>query len=211
MFHYRGAYQQQWGPDASRPVNWKMDPEQAGPGVIGDLLSHSVDLALLLNGTIREVTALSQIFFPGRNVEDAALSLLQFENGSIGSLGATRYGVGHWNANMFELQGEKGMLRFDLEDLNRLEYFDATSPKPLQGVRRILVTDQLHPYGQNFWKPGHVIGYEHTFIAALGDFLTALSKDAPFHPDFQDGLRVQEVLGAVVRSAKSKQWEFIKL
>ena len=102
------------------------------------------------------------------------------------------------------------MLRFDLEDLNRLEFFDATTSKPLQGARRIMITDQLHPYGKDFWRPGHVIGYEHTFIAALSDFLIALSKDAPFHPDFEDGLRVQEVLDAVVRSAKSKRWEAIR-
>jgi len=209
VFHYRGTYQQQWGADPSRPSTWKMHPEQAGHGVIGDLLSHSVDLALVLNGNIREMTALSHTFSPGRHVEDAALSLLRFENGAIGSLEATRYGIGHQNGNAFELQGEKGMLRFDLEDLNRLEFFDATVPKPLQGIRRIMVTDQLHPYGKEFWRPGHVIGYEHTFIAALGDFLNALSKDIPFHPDFEDGLRVQEVLDAAVRSANSKQWESI--
>ena len=209
IFHYRGIYQQQWGPDQSRPMNWKMDPERAGHGVIGDLLSHSVDLALFLNGGIGELTAFSHIFFPGRQVEDAVLSLIQFENGSVGSLEATRYGIGHLNGNAFEIQGERGMLRFDLQDLNRLEYFDATEAAPLQGVRRITVTDPQHPYGKNFWRPGHVIGYEHTFIAALGDFLTALSNDEPFHPDFEDGLRVQRVLDAVVRSAGSKLWETI--
>jgi predicted dehydrogenase len=209
VFHYRATYQQQWGPDTARPVNWKMDPEQAGHGVIGDLLSHSVDLALFLNGGIRELTAVSHIFFPGRQVEDAAMSLLKFANGSIGTLEATRYGIGHLNGNAFEMQGEKGMLRFDLEDLNRLEFFDATDPRPEQGIRRIMVTDQRHPYGKNFWRPGHVIGYEHTFIAALGDFLLALAQDRPFHPDFEDGLRVQQVLDAVLRSATSKQWETI--
>jgi len=209
VFHYRGMYQQQWGPDKSRPVTWKMDPEQAGHGVIGDLLSHSVDIALLLNGEIQELSALSHIFFQGRHVEDAVLSLLRFKNGSVGSLEATRYGIGHLNGNAFEVQGEKGMLRFDLEDINRLEFFDATDAAPLQGTRRIMVTDQMHPYGKEFWRPGHVIGYEHTFIAALGDFLHALAKDAPFHPDFKDGLRVQEILDTVVRAANSKRWESI--
>ena len=210
IFHYRGTYQQQWGPDISRPMNWKMDPEQAGHGVIGDLFSHAVDLAMFLNGGIRELTAVSHIFFPERQVEDAALSLLKFANGSIGSLEATRYGVGHWNANAFEIQGEKGMLRFDLEDLNHLEYFDAAQPPAEQGCRRIMVTGQSQPYGKNFWRPGHVIGYEHTFIASLGDFLLALAEDKPFHPDFEDGLRVQQVLDSVLRSAESKQWETIE-
>jgi predicted dehydrogenase len=209
VFHYRGTYQQQWGPDKSRPLTWKMDPEKAGHGVIGDLLSHSVDIALLLNGDIEELSALSHIFLQGRHVEDAVLSLLRFKNGSVGSLEATRYGIGHLNGNAFEVQGEKGMLRFDLEDMNRLEFFDATASTPLQGIRRIMVTDQMHPYGREFWRPGHVIGYEHTFIAALGDFLGALEKDVPFHPDFNDGLRVQGILDTVVRSANSKRWESI--
>ena len=209
VFHYRGTYQQQWGPDKSRPINWKMDPEQAGHGVIGDLLSHAVDLALFLNGGIDELTALSRIFSPERRVEDAVISLLKFANGSIGTLEGTRYGMGHLNGNAFEIQGERGMLRFDLEDLNRLEYFDATEAAPLQGIRRIMVTDPRHPYGKNFWRPGHLIGYEHTFIAALGDFLISLAQERPFHPNFEDGLRVQQVLERVVRSASSKAWEAI--
>jgi predicted dehydrogenase len=101
------------------------------------------------------------------------------------------------------------MLRFHLEDLNRLEFFDAQDPGPLQGVRNLLVTDPEHPYGTNFWRPGHIIGYEHTFIAALGDFLLSLSRGEPFHPNFEDGLRVQRILDAVLRSAESRQWEEI--
>jgi predicted dehydrogenase len=208
-FHYRGTYQQQWGTDTTRPATWKMNPAQAGHGVVGDLLSHAIDLALYLNGQIEQVTALTRTFAPARSVEDAVASLVTFRNGSIGTLEATRFGVGQRNGNSFEIQGANGMLRFHLEDLNRLEFFDARDPALLQGARNLLVTDPQHPYGTNFWRPGHIIGYEHTFIAALGDFLLSLSRDEPFHPNFEDGLRVQQVLEAVLQSAQSRQWEAI--
>jgi predicted dehydrogenase len=98
------------------------------------------------------------------------------------------------------------MLRFNLEDLNRLEFFDAAEPPATQGARNLLVTGPGHPYWSNFWKPGHIIGYEHTFIAALGDFLAAVAKGETVHPNFEDGLRVQRVLDAVERSAESRAW-----
>jgi predicted dehydrogenase len=209
VFHYRGSYQQQWGTDANRPATWKMDPARAGNGVVGDLLSHVIDLALCLNGSVERVTALTKTFMPGRTVEDAVASLATFQNGSMGMLEATRFGVGSRNRNGFEVQGQNGMLRFDLEDLNRLEFFDARDPGPLQGTRNLLVTDPQHPYGTNFWRPGHIIGYEHTFIAALGDFLWSLHRGEAFHPNFEDGLRVQQVIEAVLRSAESGQWEAV--
>ena len=209
IFHYRGRYQQQSGTDLTKPPSWKTDPAQAGHGVVVDLMSHAVDLALHLNGSIERVTALTRTFFENRKVEDAASALVSFANGSIGSLETTRVGVGYRNSNVFEIQGQHGMLRFDLEDLNRLDYFNADDPPPLQGTRSLLVTDKQHPYGINFWRPGHIIGYEHTFIAALADFLFSLSGDEAFHPNFEDALRVQEVLEAILQSANSGQWEGI--
>lgn len=206
VFHYRAKYLQEWGNDPTRPHNWKMERAQAGAGVIGDLLSHVVDTAMWLNGPITEVSAATKVFAPGRKVEDAAMAMARFENGSIGTLEATRFGIGCRNSNVFEIHGERGMLRFDLEDFNHLEFHDATEARNVQGPRRLLVTGPDQPYAGVFWKPGHVIGYEHTFIAALGDFLLALGRDQPFHPDFEDARRVQEVLQAVERSAASGAW-----
>ena len=206
VFHYRAAYLQEWGNDPTRPPNWKLKREEAGSGVLGDLLSHVVDTAMWLNGPVREVSAAMQTFAAGREIDDATLLVARFENGSVGTLEATRYAVGCRNRNRFEMHGERGMLRFDLEHLNHLEFFDATLPRAEQGARSLLVTGPDHPYSGNFWKPGHVIGYEHTFIAALGDFLAALAADAPFHPDFEDALRVQQVLDAVERSARERRW-----
>lgn len=206
VFHYRAAYLQEWGNDPTRPPGWKLEPAQAGSGVLGDLLSHVLDTAMWLNGPVGEVSAAMHTFAEGRRVDDATLLVARFENGSLGTLEATRYAVGCRNHNRFEMHGERGMLRFNLEHINHLEFLDAGCPAAEQGVRSILATGPDHPYSGNFWKPGHVIGYEHTFIAALGDFLVALDRDEPFHPDFADGLRVQRALDAVERSARQRQW-----
>ncbi len=208
-YHYRGWYLQQWGPDRRRPVNWKMARAEAGSGVVGDLLSHAIDLALFLNGPIGRLTATTRIFAEGREVEDAALVIAEFANGSIGTLEASRYAIGSRNRNAFEINGIRGLLYFNLEDLNRLEFFDATEAGPLQGERNLLVTDPEHPYGGDFWKPGHILGYEHTFIAALADFLRSLARKETFHPNFEDGVTVQRVLETVLRSASTEQWETV--
>ncbi len=203
VYQYRGAYLQGWGNDPSRRAGWKLEKAQAGSGVLGDLLSHVVDTAMYLNGPIAEVAALQETFQPGRDVDDATLALVRFANASVGSLEATRYAVGCRNHNTFTIHGSRGMARFNLEHLNHLEFFDATEDGKLQGPRSLLVTGPDHPYWRNFWKPGHVIGYEHTFIAALGDFLHALASGEEFHPNFDDAQRVQVVLDSISAAART--------
>jgi predicted dehydrogenase len=205
-FHYRATYLQEWGNDPTRPPNWKVRAAEAGSGVLGDLLSHSVDTALYLNGPIAQVSAMQHTFADvgaHRDIDDATLALARFANGSVGTFEATRFATGARNRNGFELHGANGAVRFNLEDLNRLEFVDATESRNLQGSRSILVTGPDHPYWSSFWKPAHIIGYEHTFIATLADFLFALAADQPFHPDFADAHRVQEVLDAMAKSARS--------
>jgi predicted dehydrogenase len=206
IFHYNATYKQQWGSDTSRAGTWKMDPAQAGSGVGDDLLTHLLDTALYLNGPITETMAHSRVIAPNRAVDDAVMALVAFANGSAGTFEATRFGIGCKNRKTFEIHGSGGMLRFNLEDLNRLEFLDFTNPAAEQGPRDVLVTDMKHPIFGHFWRPGHIIGYEHTFIAALAEFLECLSKDRDFHPNFADGLAVHEVFDAVQRSAKTRQW-----
>jgi predicted dehydrogenase len=206
VFHYDAAYRQQWGADTSRAATWRMDPAQAGSGVADDLLTHLLDTALYLNGPVTEGVALARTFAAGRAVDDAFLAMLRFGNGSVGTFEATRFAVGCKNANSFQIHGSGGMLRFDLERLNHLAFVDASQPPTEQGPRDLLVTDLKHPIFGNFWRPGHIIGYEHTFIASLAEFLDAVSRDAPYHPDFSDALEVQQVLEALQRSAKSREW-----
>ncbi len=206
VFHYNASYKQQWGADTTRPPSWKMDPALAGSGVGDDLLTHLLDAALYLNGPMSRVVATTRTFAPNRSVDDAIVAMVEFGNGSVGTFEATRFGIGCKNANAFEVHAEKGMLRFNLERLNHLEFLDATEPATEQGLRDLLVTDMKHPVFPNFWRPGHIIGYEHTFIAALAEFLECLSKNEEFHPNFSDGLAVQQVLDAVQRSATTQQW-----
>jgi predicted dehydrogenase len=205
-FHYRAVYLHQSGNDPARALAWRYNRAQAGSGALGDLLSHSLDLALHLNGPITELMAMTHTFFPGRDVDDAVVLMARFANGSIGSFEASRFAVGWRNRNAFEINGARGMLRFNLEKMNLLEFYDATESPNLQGSRDILVTGPDHPYAENFWKPGHIIGYEHTFIATLGDFLAALARQEQFHPNFDDAVAVQRVLDAVGRSADSRNW-----
>ena len=206
-YHYRAVYLNQSGVDPSKATTWRYSKSSAGSGATGDLLSHSIDTALYLNGPIEQLTAQTHTFAPGRDVDDAVILLAKFGNGTLGTFEATRYGVGCRNRNAFEINGSGGMLRFNLESMNQLEFLDASDPPSMQAVRNLTVTGPNHPYSEIFWKPGHLIGYEHTFIAALGDFLTALAAKQPFHPNFDDALEVERVLDTVSKSSASRNWE----
>lgn len=210
VFHYRAQYLQEWGNDPTRPPNWKTSRAGAGSGVVGDLMTHSLDLALWLNGPLREVVAMQHTFAAGRDIDDATLVMARFANGSLGSFEATRYATGCRNRNAFEIHGERGALGFDLEDLTRLRWFDAAEPRDLQAEKKIFVGAASHPYAGNFWKLGHVSGYEHTFIAALGDFLSALSRGERFEPGFAEGHRVQLAVRAIQESAARGGWVSIE-
>jgi predicted dehydrogenase len=206
IYHYRTTYLQSWGADPARPGEWRFKQSEAGSGAIGDLLSHSIDLALMLNGPIDEVSSIVRTFAPGREVDDAVLMLARFANGSIGSFEATRYAIGCRNRNYLEIHGSKGAIRFDLEDMNRLSVFDAGDATEVQGSHNVLVTGPGHPYTSNFWPPGHILGYEHTFILTIADFLQSLEKNETFHACFQDAVNVQRVMQAVEESARTRSW-----
>lgn len=206
IYHYRATYLQSWGADPISPDAWRFKQREAGSGAMGDLLSHSIDLALMLNGDADEVSAMVRTFAPGREVDDAVLMLARFANGSIGSFEATRYAIGCRNRNYLEIHGANGALRFDLEDLNRLSVFDGGDASEVQGSHNVLVTGPGHPYVSDFWPPGHILGYEHTFILTLADFLRSLEKDEIFHANFQDAVSVQRVLHAVEESARTRSW-----
>ncbi len=209
IFHYRASYMNQSGVDP-KANTWRFHRSEAGSGASGDLLSHLIDLAMYLNGPITELNATQHSFVPGRDVDDATMFMSRFANGSLGSFEASRFGVGCRNRNAFEIHGSKGKLAWNLEELNHLEFYDATDAPNLQGSRKILITGPDHPYTGNFWRAGHIIGYEHTFISTVGDFLASLAKSEEFHANFRDGLAVQQVLDAAERSAQSRSWMAIE-
>lgn len=229
-FHYRATYLQDWTIAEDVPQGgatlWRLDVDVAGSGVTGDLLAHSIDTALWLNGPISEVTAHTETFVKERihqetgkkqavGIDDACMFLARFKNGSIGTFESTRYARGRKNYNTFELNGADGSVFFDLEDAHRLEFFEhkapggAKVPDHLTGWRSIHVTNFEHPYMKNWWVPGCTVGYEHTFINALADFLKGLETGKPAQPDFRSGLETQKVCDAVLASAKDGQWKKI--
>jgi predicted dehydrogenase len=207
IFHYRALYLNQSGVDPAKATGWRYRLSEAGSGASGDLLSHCLEMALYLNGEIEEVCASSKTFIKNRDVDDAVMLMARFSNGSIGTFEATRFGVGFRNSLSFQIHGSKGMLQFDLEDMNSLRFYDATETPGVQGTKKLMVPGPDQPYAGNFWKPGHPIGFEHTFIATLGDFLSALQTGTTFHPNFNDGLKVQKLLEAISRSSETRSWQ----
>src|SRR5690348_1027684 len=203
IFHYRANFLQDWTISADLPQGgeglWRLDASVSGSGVTGDLLAHNIDTAMWLNGQIDEVTATTETFIKIRKhnltgkeepvyIDDASLFLARFTNGSLATFEATRYARGHKALYTFEINGERASIKWDLHDLHRLEYFDHRDPGYLRGWRSVHVTDGDHPYMNHWWVPGLQIGYEHTFVHQVADFIEGLSKKQPAHPTFKDAL-----------------------
>jgi predicted dehydrogenase len=216
IYHYRGTYLQDWLVDPNFPALWRLDKAKAGSGALGDLFSHSTDLARYLVGEITEVSGLLKTFvterpLPGGNglakvdVDDAALSLVRFANGAVGTIEATRFASGRKNYNRFEINGSLGSIAFNLERMNELEVFINEGPD--SGFRAIQVTNKAHPYINGWWPGGHIIGYEHTFTHTVLDLLKAVAEQKLPTPNFEDGVKNQRVLDAVERAAQSGSWE----
>jgi myo-inositol 2-dehydrogenase/D-chiro-inositol 1-dehydrogenase len=222
IFHYRAKFLQDWTISADLPQGgaglWRLDVNVAGSGVTGDLLAHCIDTALWLNGGIDRVTAMTETFVKERPhtltgrvekvaIDDASAFLARFQNGSLATFEATRYARGHKALYTLEINGEHASIFWDLHDLHRLEYFDHGDEGRLRGWRSIHVTDGDHPYMKNWWVPGLQIGYEHTFIHQAADFLTGLGEGRIPGPTFRDGLATDYVTDAVLRSARTGNWE----
>ncbi|WP_285250621.1 Gfo/Idh/MocA family oxidoreductase [Pseudarthrobacter sp. fls2-241-R2A-168] len=210
----RAAYLQDWLADETAPMTWRLKKETAGSGALGDIASHAIDQVLFLLGDrVTEVSGRLQTFVDRRpgaegledvTVDDAAWATLQLASGAIASVEASRVATGRKNSLQIEIYGDKGALRFDLENLNELQFLDATAPAREQGFRRIVVTEPEHPYVDAWWPQGHIIGWEHTFTHEVRDLLLAIDGGTPPSPSFEDGLEVQRILAAVEESAAAK-------
>jgi predicted dehydrogenase len=228
IYHYRGTYLQDWLVSPNFPRVWRLEKARAGSGALGDLVSHSVDLARYLVGEITEVAGTLKTFITERpleqvrpamkvdispvnvemapvDVDDAALSLVKFENGAVGTIEGSRFATGRKNHNRFEINGSQGSLVFDLERMNELELYIEEGPN--SGFKTILATDATHPYIAGWWPPGHIIGYEHTFTHTLLDLLKAIREQRIPSPNFVDGVRNQRVLDALEKASVSQRWE----
>jgi predicted dehydrogenase len=222
IFHYRANFLQDWTISADLPQGgaalWRLDAAAAGSGVTGDLLAHCIDTAIWLNGSIAKVNAMTETFIKERKhnltgqvqpveIDDACAFLCKFDNGSLGLFESTRYARGHKALYTFEINGEKASIKWDLHDLHRLQYFTHDDESQLRGWRSIHVTDSDHPYMKHWWVPGLQIGYEHTFVHQVADFLQGLAAGTPTSPTFREALETQAVCDAVLDSAEVGQWQ----
>ncbi|PAE28762.1 Gfo/Idh/MocA family protein [Oceanobacillus profundus] len=227
IYHFRANYLQDFIMDPQFPLVWRLKKEVSGTGALGDIGAHSIDLARFLVGEFKEVVSIMETFIKERpmgemssglqaksnnstlgevTVDDAALFLAKFENGALGTFEATRFAGGNRNKNKFEINGEKGSVRWDMENMNNLEVYFANDEPGLQGFRLINCTEEIHPYAGAYWPSGHIIGYEHTFIHLVHEFLNGIANNYQPEPNFKDGLKNQQVLKAVEESAELKQW-----
>ena len=229
--HFRATYLQDWLVDPNFPMNWRLRKEVAGSGAHGDLNAHLIDLGRYLVGEISEVVGLMKTFIserPGEGgssglsakagggtekvtVDDATLFLARFKGGAIGTFEATRMAPGRKNFNRVEINGSRGSLVFNFEDMNVLEFYNGADPSGRQGFRQILATESVHPFFGAWWPPGHIIGYEHTFVHAVRELMNAINKRPTIMPDFRDGAQCVAVLEAVEKSAGDGKWAKVEM
>ncbi len=227
IYHYRARYAQDWIADPSFPLVWRLQADVAGSGAHGDINAHIIDLGRYLVGEFREVCGTMETFIKERpllddvgeglsakggqtqgevTVDEAVSFVGRFQNGALANLEATRFAYGRKNHIALEINGSRGSLAFNFEDMNRLQYYDAAGPEDTRGFRDILVTEPNHPFVGNWWPPGHLIGYEHTFVHTFADFIKAIVNGHGEHPSFRDGMENERVLSAVQDSARERRW-----
>lgn len=222
IFHYRANFLQDWTINEDLPQGgaalWRLDAKAAGSGVTGDLLAHCIDTAIWLNGSISDVSAMTETFVKERmhnetgkmepvTIDDACAFLCHFGNGSLGLFESTRYARGHKALYTLEINGEKASIRWDLHDLHRLEYFDHSDDSIVRGWRSVHISDGDMPYMDKWWVPGLNIGYEHTFVHQVADFLKSVETGEPCSPTFEEAQETQKVCDAVLESARNRSWQ----
>lgn len=229
IYHFRGSFLQDWIMDPDFPKVWRLDKAVAGSGSLGDLGAHVVDLARFLVSDIEKVSGIQETFIKKRpvaetmtglsasktiatvkmenvDVDDATIFLMRFKNGALGTIETTRFAGGHKNDMFFEINGEKGSIRFYFERMNELQYYNMEDPEGYRGFRFIQASEAVHPYMQSWWPVGHVIGYENTFVHEFYEFFESISNNLDTSPNFYDGLKCSQVLEAVELSIKEGCW-----
>jgi predicted dehydrogenase len=224
IYHWRATYLQEWGMDREMETSWRFQKEAAGAGALGDLGSHIIDLARFLVGEPKAVSGLARTWITERpdgsggmvksDVDDGFVALLDFENGALGTVEATRFAQGRKNCNSFEINAENGTIQFNLERLNELNVFwKGEQPDTTQGFHNVLVTEAHHPYWENWWPHGHIIGWEHSFVHEFHHFFNAIVNDEPVTPygaDFVDGYRNAVICDAIIQSSQLRTHVDIK-
>ena len=223
IYHFRAAYLQEWIASEDFPMVWRLESKHAGSGALGDLGSHVVDLARYLVGEPKSLMARTETFIKQRkdaqgkmqkvDVDDAFQAIIEYRNGAVGTLEASRFCPGRKNSNTFEINAEKGSIRFNLEAMNELEVFWKEGDRDTQGFTKVLVSESYHPFWSHWWPQGHIIGWEHTFVHEFAHFFEAIvnkTKVAPHAADFEDGYKNAVICDAILQSAKERKQIDIK-
>ncbi len=225
IYHFRAVYLQEWiMPHYGTPMIWRLEKKAAGSGALGDLGAHIIDLGRFLVGEVKGVSAMTRTFIKERpkagggmgtvDVDDAFTAAVEFENGAIGTLEATRFAAGRKNHLVLEVNGEKGSIRFNLERMNEMEVFwVGEQPKETQGFHEVLVSEGYHPWWSNWWPHGHIIGWEHAFVHEITHLLDCIVNDkavAPYGATFEDGYRAAAICDAILASAANKKQVDVK-
>jgi len=218
IYHFRAAYLQEWIASEDFPMVWRLESKHAGSGALGDLGSHVVDLARYLIGEPKSLIARTETFIKQRkdaqgkmqkvDVDDAFQAIVEYRNGAVGTLEASRFCPGRKNSNTFEINAEKGSIRFNLEAMNELEVFWKDGDRDTQGFTKVLVSESYHPFWSHWWPQGHIIGWEHTFVHEFAHFFEAIvnkTKVAPHAADFEDGYKNAVICDAILASARERK------
>lgn len=234
IYHFRAVYLQDWVMDPNVPCVWRLQKSIAGSGVLGDLLSHTIQIARYLIGEFSEVTGMQETFVKQRpkpkqrtdldiqmfaelsndfediSVDDATLFLARFKNGALGSFESSRYANGRKNGMRIEINGSKGSILFEQENMNILWFYSSEDKEDVRGFKKIQTTEPEHPYMSAWWPVGHIIGYENTFVHLIYDFMKAKDENKMPYPNFIDGVECQRVIDAVERSVRGRNWVDVK-
>ena len=224
--HVRASYLQDFITDPEFPLVWRLQKSICGSGSLGDLGAHFIDLARFLVGDFKSVMGMQKTFIKSRplvermegltaaaqadaprgevDVDDGTVFIAEFANGALGVFEATRFSAGHKNDLFIEVSGDKGSIKFTFERMNELQYFSAEDEEGLQGFRLIQASEGVHPYMTHWWPVGHVIGYEHTFVHEMYEFVQSIVNDKPTCPNFADGVECSRVIEAVELSSQRR-------
>jgi len=235
ILNFRGTYLQDWSADPDGPLSWRFQKSIAGSGSLGDIGTHVVDMARYLCGEITQVNTQLKTWVKTRplqaggvdklgastkdstaprgevDVDDEVLSLLEFENGAIGSLEATRNAHGRNNFLTFEIHGSLGSIYFNYERRDELQVAFASDQSDRKGFRTVY-TGPAHPYGEGLWPiPALGIGYGETKIIETYDFVKAIMEGGEVSPNFKDGYQINLIADAMAASAQSRSWTSVQL
>ncbi len=220
IYHFRAVYLQEWVmAHYHLPMIWRLQKSAAGSGALGDLGAHIIDLGRYLVGEVKSVAGATRTFIEERpqddgtmgkvDVDDAFAALLEFDNGTLGTVEASRFAAGRKNGQRLEINAEKASIVFNLERLNELEIFwVGDEPEEAQGFRNVLVSEPSHPWWENWWPQGHIIGWEHTFVHEITHLLDCIVNDSAVSPigaDFVDGYRNAVICDAILEAAASRR------